>query len=653
MSDHLPDAFRLFIRQRRMLEWVTAAQSKVRARLDILGSYRWMCGGVALAAAAALIVWRVQPRSWPVAAPFLILWALSPAAARWASLPLHVTATSAISDANARALRLIARRTWRFFETFVTAEHHHLPPDNFQEDPKPVVAHRTSPTNMGLYLLAVVAARDFGWLGTQDAVDRLDLTLAAMKSLPCFQGHFYNWYDTHDLRPLDPKYVSAVDSGNLAGHLIALGSACREMLAAPLVAPAWLDGIADGIAITRESLRLVADDRSAHSHRHPQTPGGGARGRVERPVDARPAHGVGRSSRSDLPRRHAHRHRANAQRGARRRRQRRRAGLRGGGAWLRSKATGAISISRRPGAPTPCRAGERAGRRRPAGRRRSSGRRRPCAEGATRGHDRPHAVDVRRDGVRTALRHRTSAPLIGYQVAEGRLDASYYDLLASEARLASFIAIAKGDVPTKHWFHLGRTVTPVHSKAALISWSGSMFEYLMPLLVMRAPYGCLIDETNRTVVDRQIEYGAERGLPWGVSESAYNARDLEFTYQYSSFGVPGLGLKRGLGDDAVVAPYATALAAMIAPEPCGPELLAHGQSGWQRPVRLVRGARLHTVPPPGRRAGGHRARLHGAPSGHDGGRHRQRASSRGDARPLSRRADRAGDRAPAAGTNAA
>ena len=154
---------------------------------------------------------------------------------------------------------------------------------------------------------------------------------------------------------------------------------------------------------------------------------------------------------------------------------------------------------------------------------------------------------------------------IGYRVPEGTLDPSCYDLLASEARLASFIAIAKGDVPARHWFRLGRAVTPIAHGAALISWSGSMFEYLMPSLVMRAPAGSLLEQTNRLIVRRQIGYGASLGLPWGVSESAYNARDLEFTYQYSNFGVPGLGLKRGLGENAVVAPYATALATMVDP----------------------------------------------------------------------------------------
>ena len=150
--------------------------------------------------------------------------------------------------------------------------------------------------------------------------------------------------------------------------------------------------------------------------------------------------------------------------------------------------------------------------------------------------------------------------------AEGTLDSNCYDLLASEARLASFIAIAKDDIPARHWFRLGRSVTPIGKGAALISWSGSMFEYLMPSLVMRAPAGSLLEQTSRLIVERQIRYAAELGVPWGISESAYNARDLELTYQYSNFGVPGLGLKRGLRENTVIAPYATALAAMVDPE---------------------------------------------------------------------------------------
>ena len=195
---------------------------------------------------------------------------------------------------------------------------------------------------------------------------------------------------------------------------------------------------------------------------------------------------------------------------------------------------------------------------------------------------------------------------IGYRVTEGSLDPNCYDLLASEARLASFVAIAKGDVPTRHWFRLGRTETPVGRGSALVSWSGSMFEYLMPSLVMRAPAGSLLEQSNRFVVQRQIEYGAELGLPWGVSESAYNARDLELTYQYSSFGVPGLGLKRGLSQDAVIAPYATALAAMVDPQAAARNFSrlaaagGRGRYGWYEaldytPARLPEGQKVAIV----------------------------------------------------------
>ncbi len=200
-----------------------------------------------------------------MAAPFLVLWVLAPFVARRASVPRGFVGAAPLSDADRDGLRLTARRAWHFFETFVTAEHHGLPPDNFQEDPAPVVAHRTSPTNIGLYLLSVVAARDFGWLGTLAAVERLETTLATVNRLERFQGHLYNWYDTRDLRPLDPKFVSAVDSGNLAGHLIALGVACRQMKAAPAAAVDWLGGIDDGLRLTRDSLRLLADDRRTHT----------------------------------------------------------------------------------------------------------------------------------------------------------------------------------------------------------------------------------------------------------------------------------------------------------------------------------------------------------------------------------------------------
>ena len=257
------------------------------------------------------------------------------------------------------------------------------------------------------------------------------------------------------------------------------------------------------------------------------------------------------------------------------------------------------------------------------------------------------------DGFRLSVRPERQLLSIGYRGADGSLDPNYYDLLASEARLASFIAIAKGDVPARHWFRLGRALTPIGCGSALISWSGSMFEYLMPSLVMRAPAGSLLEQTNRLVVRRQIEYGDELGVPWGMSESAYNARDIEQTYQYSSFGVPDLGYKRGLGENTVIAPYATALAAMVDPAAAArnfmrlAELGARGRYGWYEALDYTR-ARL----PEGAKVAIVRAYM-AHHQGDERGRDRQCASGRRDARALSCRADRPGGRAAAAGAHAA
>jgi cyclic beta-1,2-glucan synthetase len=547
--------FRLFVRRRKLLEWITAAQSKVSSRLSLFEMYLWMSGGIGLAALAGIVVLWAAPESWPVAAAFIILWILSPAIALGASLPLFLPSANPVTGADAQALRLIARRTWRFFETFVTAEEHALPPDNFQEDPKSVIAHRTSPTNMGLYLLSVIAARDFGWLGTHDAVDRLEATLRTMNALERYRGHFYNWYHTRELRPLDPRYISAVDSGNLAGHLIALESSCREMINGPTTCVEWLQGIDDTLQLTRESLGLLVEDLRTHTV---------TRKHLEDALDAL-------SDALDTLRK-------------------------GNGipnlAELSLQADTVVDIARTLTAE-----------------RNDSGYPEVLAwavalQASVTSHQRD--LDEAAPSLKTRLEELIKVAQtmfeamdfgllfdanrqllsIGYRVGEGSLDDSYYDLLASEARLASFVAIAKGDVPTRHWFHLGRTVTSVHSGAALVSWSGSMFEYLMPHLVMRPAPDSLLDVTNRNIVRRQREYGAQRGLPWGVSESAYNARDLDFTYQYSSFGVPGLGLKRSLADNVVVAPYATALAAMMAPEAAVRNFAAleaagaHGRYGW-------------------------------------------------------------------------
>ena len=524
---------RVLLTRRHLLQWVTAAQAGNRPRLGMVGCYRRMVGAPLIGAAVLVLAVVSAPHVWLLAVPFALLWIASPAVAVWASTPFAVSRRFTTSTADIRVLRTTARRTWRFFETFVTAADHMLPPDNFQETPSPVLAHRTSPTNIGLYLLAVVSAHDFGWLGLADTIDRLEATLATMARLARFRGHFYNWYDTSDLSPLLPTYISTVDSGNLAGHLITLASACSGWRDGKLGDEMWRDGVGDALDL---AAITCARDEAAKP-----VPPDASRGLNSALAALAASLGTATSAPSMLAT-SCKRAKAATELA------RLRATERGGdlGADLEFWTTAAQrSIESRMRDLDP----EVAANLQP----------RLDTIAATA---RDMALAMQFAFLRNDVRKLLS---IGFLVAEDMLDANCYDLLASEARLAVFLAIAKDDVPAREWFRLGRAVTPVGHGAALVSWSGSMFEYLMPSLVMRAPAGSLLEETSRLVVQRQIEFGASRGLPWGVSESAYNVRDIEYTYQYSNFGVPGLGLKRGLGQDSVVAPYATLLAAMVDP----------------------------------------------------------------------------------------
>ncbi|MCP4202191.1 MAG: hypothetical protein GY769_09675 [bacterium] len=577
--------WRLYVSRRHLLEWVPAAQAGYGADLRLRAFYQHLRWSPLLAAAIGVLVAALRPEAWPVAGPFVLIWMMAPALAWRLSVPRKLPERRRLSPDETRTLRLIARRTWRFFETFVNAQEHALPPDNFQENPEPVVAHRTSPTNMGLYLLSTLTARDFGWIGIADMVERLEATLKTMNAMRRLHGHFFNWYDTTDLRPLDPLYVSTVDSGNLAGHLVALAQGCRQLMEVPPLGPQVLDGIRDALEPVRETI----EDSPP-----------GARTEVITASQVREALDAMAAGLGDPPS-------STDEWGVR-------------FEQLEARAENLLDIVR-----TLAAAGH------------ESGAEIETWATVVRGTVRSHARDLEMlraadasEGAPSELQHRLAAVAlqaeqmaqamdfrflfdpsrklfsIGFRTADGTLDPSCYDLLASEARLASFVAIAKGDVSPQHWFLLGRSLTPIGRGAALVSWSGSMFEYLMPLLVMEQPAHSLLDLTSRLVVGRQIQYGKERGVPWGVSESAYNVRDVHLTYQYSDFGVPGLGLKRGLFEDVVVAPYATALASMVDPRAAAANLAqleaigAQGDYGFYEaldftPARLPEGEQVAVV----------------------------------------------------------
>jgi cyclic beta-1,2-glucan synthetase len=528
--------YRLTVSRRYMLEWTTAAQANSSHANEVSGTYSLMAASVIVALLTSAIAFYRGGNHWMLLAPFALAWVAAPTFAWHISKAQNTESAEQTSPDSFRKLRLVARRTWRYFATFVTNQENMLPPDNFQETPSPVVANRTSPTNIGLYLLSIASARDFGWIGLADALSRIEATLATLHRLETFNGHLYNWYDTRDLRPLDPKYISTVDSGNLAGHLIALSNICQQWSLVPPDARETLIGIEDTLDIALEDYALMPNDR-----------------RTLRPLrkqfeDQAKALKQSLHSAADKPETIAIKLIEFALQSAN----------------LRSTFnTIAVTINIPQSTYVLDLLGDL---------------------GAT---IESHFSDTEAHHVQQRRLNRISEQArafamnmnftflfnserqllsIGYRVAERMRDESCYDMLASEARLASFFAIAKGDLRTRHWFRLGRSVTAVKGGAVLMSWSGSMFEYLMPSLVMRAPAGGLLDQTTRLIVLRQIEYGRQNGTPWGISESAFNARDIEFTYQYSNFGIPGLGLKRGLADNLVIAPYATGLAAMVLPQ---------------------------------------------------------------------------------------
>jgi cellobiose phosphorylase len=528
---------RLTITRRRLLEWETAAAAGARAA-GIVGGRALlrfvtdMMASPIIAAAIALVVSITHRDALLSAVPFLLLWTIAPGVAYWLSIPVGPRERP-LSDDERRLLRRTARQTWRYFETFVTDADGWLPPDNYQEVPEPRLARRTSPTNIGMALLSTLAAHDLGYVTTETLIQRLDRTLTTLEGLERHEGHFLNWYDTATLAPLHPRYISTVDSGNLAASLIAIAQGLLALAEHPQTRTQLLEGLID----TADLLAL-----SSASSPAPDQP--------TRDIVIMRVNGLAREIISEARRalrgdgtraltRLAHELKAtigSALDGVAMLRS-----LDEIGFWSRAvmDSIAALHVPPTLSPVDPVALARRAS--------------------AT--------ADRMRFDVLYDRRRRIFS--IGYRLADadgpGRFDTSFYDLLASEARLASFLAIAKGDIPQHHWFHLGRMVTNVDGHATLLSWGGTMFEYLMPQLLLRGYPGTLLDRSCRASVRRQMQYGKERRVPWGVSESAYAFTDRTGSYQYKAFGVPGLGLKRGLADELVVAPYATALAGLIDP----------------------------------------------------------------------------------------
>jgi len=600
--------WRLLISRRNLLEWETAYSSERRLGVELGGFINQMLPGWVLTALAHAAVYRFNPAAHSHALPFLCLWYLSPFLAWWVSRPLPPV-EYALNRSERGYLTRIAWRTWCYFNDLMTERSNFLVPDNIQLVPSRVVAERTSPTNIGLSLLSIISAYDFGFIPMCSVIRKLERVVGTLSRLEKFRGHFLNWYQTATLAGLYPRYVSTVDSGNFASNLLVVKTSLPGFLHASLVTESHFEHLVellndlsafwlqDSPELLRQAeiLRSTAADSPeglveinrllagleelVRRVSALEMPGASALREGQRPLESL----LGDLSEFTVLR-ELFAWQEPLQEFSRL------LGENAGDVALEKRLSGAWKIiegrpltfsllaklhNRLEGIIRRCREEEIL----------PAGKVPECLPVVDR---LAQALALSRTAVETLISsverlrttcskmleemdfnflfdHSKSLFVIGYNVDEARRDASYYDLLASEARTTSLLAIAMGQIPQKHWFALGRSLADSPGGKVLLSWSGTMFEYLMPLLVTRDFPGTLLSETYRAIVRAQIIYGRRRSVPWGVSESGYSGVDFEKTYQYRAFGVPGLGLKRGLSEDLVISPYSTFLALMVNP----------------------------------------------------------------------------------------
>jgi len=502
-----------------------------------------------------------------------------------------------LTNENLNELRIIARKTWRYFEEFANFKNHYLVPDNYQEDPPRGVAHRTSPTNIGLGLLASLSARDLGYIGIHEMTDIISRTVSTIEKMEKWNGHLYNWYDTRTLQPLRPRYISTVDSGNFVCYLETLSQGLKEYMNSPLVDARLAAGIKDTFTLmgkdgiemlekvnyineiegqrpvditlwSRTLNELLEGLRSLNLKKSPW------KAKAEHMIEMFKKELAEFMLRVDLldsvPQELLN------------------------GSSAKTVQEGMESILKALKG-NPClkdlpdvwrnvqRDIDKVSKIIKGNKERDSynilnwldqlrDELSKSTENTEKFISRYKELIARIKSLSEATEflplyvEKKQLFSIGYNIEENRLTNSFYDLLASEARQTSYIAIARGEIPPVHWFKLGRALTVIDNYKGLVSWTGTMFEYLMPLLIMKSYKNTLLDETYSFVIRSQKKYGYQRGIPWGASESGFYSMDINLDYQYKAIGVPWLGLKRGLAEDAVVAPYATFLALLADPE---------------------------------------------------------------------------------------
>lgn len=571
--------YRVFVSKRKLLEWVTAADIERTLKNNFSSFLRKMAAGSILALVFFFLVQQFRPEYLVYAGPLVLVWIASPGLAYYISKSYQPPQRE-MDPADVEYLRKLTRKTWAYYEDFAKELDHFLPPDNFQENPPNGIAHRTSPTNIGFLLIAVLSARDLGFIGTAEMVDRLEKTLTTVEKMKKWKGHLYNWYDTTTLEILRPAYVSTVDSGNFISYLMVLKHGLLEYLHKPLLDQELLKGLKCTLNLVenvprqitvdladwegREKISLIEWQRLLENLAALQLPESNWSNRFFRMVNNLRQETNDLFFRSeDLPR---------APRA------------------LEDNPRYRELMEMKPAWESDCSllklqewyqewdekiSGLLVGEKNPAGKEwliaikeEVFQKRQQVEELVRRMGYLVEMIDKLVSGTAFLPLYDQQKRLfsIGYNVEEEKLTNSFYDLLASEARITSFLAVSRGEVPEEHWFRLGKSLTDVDGYRGLVSWAGTMFEYFMPHLIMKNYPNTLLDETYQFAARVQKKYGTQRGVPWGTSESGFFSFDIHLNYQYKAFGVPDLGLKRGLVNDMVVSPYSTLLVLPFDPD---------------------------------------------------------------------------------------
>jgi cyclic beta-1,2-glucan synthetase len=562
---------RLYRTKIKLLEWETAAASERRLGSSLASFARSLAPALRLTVAVGSLVAFVAPERFFDILPLLALWMSSPIIATYLAKRSE-NAAADLTPEDRSYLLSVGYQTWRYFKDHLRAEYHYLIPDNLQQTPQEVVAERTSPTNISLSMLSSIAAYELGYEDSRSIITLLGRVFETIAKLERYNGHLLNWYDIRTLAPLNPRYVSSVDSGNFAGHLIAIRSSLDALWEEPVVRSSFIHHLIARLSALSESERrgesLITDlQHSLENHTHHTVITIATLGSIVAELSAILTAGSAEdvawlfTELAELEQFMAYREL-----------------LEWSNLLVREIVEGEISATQSLNTKLSTTPASFAAISKIVEEIIATNNVGEITNAAQRART---LVAEIAESVRLTKQSCTdifeqldfsflydggkNLFVVGLNVEMARKDRSFYDLLASEARLLSMIAIAKGDAPMKHWFSLGRTLADTPSGKALVSWSGTMFEYLMPIVVQRDYPETLLGQTYRRVIDTQQEYAHRRGVPWGISESAYSGVDLQATYQYRAFGVPGLGLKRGLENDLVISPYSTVLALPIKP----------------------------------------------------------------------------------------